>query len=97
MELLDHVGAGNPQDLVAALELRTAEIVGREVLFLQPGAGGAVVDDDARLDGLEKGFAHGPRLPVARAWSAGWSTSSRRARTAQSARSIGVHAAAPTG
>ena len=62
VELLDHVGPGDAEDLVAALELRTAEVVGREVLLLQPGAGGAVVDDDARLHGLEKGFAHGQEV-----------------------------------
>ena len=43
----DHVGAGDAQDVGAALDGLAAVVVEVEVLGLQPGAGGAVVHDDA--------------------------------------------------
>jgi hypothetical protein len=42
---LDSVGAGDHQDLVAALEVRAAEVVGREILNLEICPRGAVVDE----------------------------------------------------
>ncbi|MEJ7720871.1 MAG: hypothetical protein WKF58_10655 [Ilumatobacteraceae bacterium] len=41
------------EDLVAALELDAAEVVGRQVEVLDERAEGAVEDDDAGLDGIE--------------------------------------------
>ena len=45
MELLDRVRFRDDQDLVAALQLGAAEVVGRQLLELQVGPGGAVEDD----------------------------------------------------
>ncbi len=70
MEPLDHIGSGDAEYLVAPLELWSPEIVGAEVLGLQPRAGRAVVDDDATASGFDIGLgvtgaAHAPsRLPV---------------------------------
>ena len=54
------------EDLGAALQFGRAVVLHREVLQLQPGASGAVVDDDAVADGIEVGGAghDGPRIPV---------------------------------
>ena len=70
METLDHVGSGDAEYLVAALELWTAEVVGGQVLLLEPGARRSVVDDDATASGFDVGLGvtgavHAPsRLPV---------------------------------
>ncbi len=53
------VGPGDGEVLVAALEGLTAEVVGRQVLGLQPGARGAVVDDDTLGNQVEEGRGHG--------------------------------------
>ena len=67
VHLGDDVGPGDRQDLVAALELRTAEVVGRQPELLDVGAEGAVVDDDALVDEVEEA-AHRQvtRLPAGR-------------------------------
>ena len=53
MDLRDHVGAGHDQQLVAALELGAAEVVGSEAEQLQVGAHGAVEDDHALAQRLQ--------------------------------------------
>ena len=53
VEVGDHVGPGVDEDLVAPLEGRPAEVVGRQSPELEVGAGGAVVDDDPLADGVE--------------------------------------------
>ena len=50
----DDVGAGDRQDVGAALELGPAEIVGGETELLQVGAGRAVIDDDPLVDEVEE-------------------------------------------
>ena len=45
--------AGVDEQLVAALEVGPAEVVGGEILLLQIGAGGAVEDDDALVDQVQ--------------------------------------------
>ncbi len=57
----DDVGPGDAQVLVAPLERVAAEVVRGEVLALQPGTGGAVVDDDALVDEIKEG-RHGSRI-----------------------------------
>ena len=47
VHLADEVGAGEHEVLVAALERGAAEVVGAEVLVLDPGAERAVEDEDA--------------------------------------------------
>jgi hypothetical protein len=47
MDLRDEVGPGFDQDLVAPLELGSAEVVGPEAEELQVRAHGTVEDDDA--------------------------------------------------
>ena len=42
------------EDVGAALEVGTAEVVGGEPELLEVGAGGAVVDDDAVVDEVEE-------------------------------------------
>ena len=54
VELADHVGAGEDEDLVAALEVGAAEVVGGEVGALQPGAEGAVEHEDALAQRVEE-------------------------------------------
>ncbi len=54
MQAGDDVGSGDPEQLVAAFERFTPEVIHRELLRLQPGAGGAVVDDDAFVDEVEE-------------------------------------------
>ena len=49
----DHVGSGLDQDLVAALQVGTAEVIGGEALLLEPGAGAAVEDDHALVEGTQ--------------------------------------------
>ena len=46
VHLGDLVGPGEDEVLVAALERGSAEVVGAEVAALDPGAEGAVEDDD---------------------------------------------------
>ena len=67
----DHVGPGDAQDVGAALDGLAAVVVEAEVLGLQPGAGGAVVDDDAFGYEVEEErcsrrsrLPAGPNLPV---------------------------------
>ena len=47
MHGLDHLGAGQAEVLVAALELGPAEVLRRQLLPLEVGAGGAVEHEDA--------------------------------------------------
>ncbi len=54
VEIGDDGRPGHGQDLVAALQGRTTEIVGAEVAQLEVGAGGAVEDDDALAKSLEE-------------------------------------------
>ena len=61
----DHVGAGDAEDVGAALERGAAVVVEAEVLGLQPGARGAVVDDDPLRHHVEEA-AHRARLPSGR-------------------------------
>ena len=66
VELADHVGPGEHQHLVAALELRTAEIVGGEVPGLDARAEGAIEDDHPFGGGVDIAAApHPTRLPGA--------------------------------
>ena len=62
----DDLGTGDDEQLVAALEGLTAEVVGAELERLDVRAEGAVVDDDALRDEVEVPAAtHGPtRLPA---------------------------------
>ena len=53
MQLGDDVGPGLDQDLVAALEVRAAEVVGGPRPELEVRAGGAVEDDDALAQRLQ--------------------------------------------
>ncbi len=53
------VGPGDGQELGAALVVLAAVVVGGEALGLEPGAGGAVVDDDSFRDESEVGGVHG--------------------------------------
>ena len=53
VDLVDGVGTGHHQQLVAALQVRPTEVVGRELLQLQVRPHGAVEDDDALACGLE--------------------------------------------
>ncbi len=50
----DDVGAGDRQDVGAALELGAAEVVGGEPQLLEVGAGGTVVHDDALVHEVEE-------------------------------------------
>ena len=61
VELLDDVRPGDHEQLVAPLEVRAAEVVGGEVLLLDAGAEGAVVDDHALANRFEE-RAHAGRL-----------------------------------
>ena len=47
-------GRVSDEDVVAALEVGAAEVVGGEVQLLQAGAGGPVVDDDTLVDEIEE-------------------------------------------
>ena len=58
VHLADEIGAGEDEVLVAALEVGTAEIVGAEITALDPGAEGAVEDQDALGQGGEE-IRHG--------------------------------------
>ena len=49
VQAVDDVGPGPAQDLVAAVELGAAEVLRRQRLGLQSGAGRAVEDQHARL------------------------------------------------
>ena len=62
VEVGDDVGPGVDEDLVAPLERRPSEVVGRQVARLQVGASGAVVHDDPLARGLEIGVHAAPRL-----------------------------------
>lgn len=53
VHLLDELRAGVDEDLVAPFQLGPAEVVGGEVLLLEPGAGGAVEHDDLPGDQIE--------------------------------------------
>ena len=66
VHLGDDVGPGDRQEVGAALERLTPEVVGGQVECLHVGAERAVVDDDALLDEVEVLAAgHGPtRLPA---------------------------------
>src|SRR5207249_3105624 len=59
VHLGDEVGSGEHHVLVAALEVRTAEVVWPEILVLYPRSEGAVEDQDAVAQGSEKGRHHG--------------------------------------
>ena len=59
-----HVGPGRHQDLVATLELRTAEVLRPQVRRLKSGAGGPVEHQDPLLQGSEQGTF--PGCPVRR-------------------------------
>jgi hypothetical protein len=50
----DDVGPGDGQQLVAALERRAAEVVGRQVAGLEVGARRPVEDDDALAQEFEE-------------------------------------------
>ena len=52
-----HVGPGNHQILVAAFEVRPAEILRGQVGLLQHGAHGAIQDEDALAEQFAKGQA----------------------------------------
>ena len=54
VHLADEVGPGEHEVLVAALERGAAEVVGAEVLALDPGAERAVEDQDALAQGGEE-------------------------------------------
>jgi len=47
VDVRDHIRPGADEDLVAALEFRSAEIVGPELFRLQHGARRAIEDQDA--------------------------------------------------
>ena len=53
----DHVRAGDDQILVAAFQMRPAEIRGREIHLLQHGAHRAIQDEDALAEEFAKGQA----------------------------------------
>ena len=53
VDLLDGVGPGHDQQLVAPFELRSAEVLGSELLDLQVGSHGPVEHDDPFACGLE--------------------------------------------
>ena len=54
VQLAQDVGAGDGEQLVAALEVGSAEVVGREIAVLDAGAHGAVEDDDSLTGGVRK-------------------------------------------
>ena len=56
MHARDHVRAGEGQHLVAALEARTAEVVGAEVETLDERAEGSVEHDNPLTDCIEIGL-----------------------------------------
>ena len=58
VQVRDHIGAGNPEQVGAALERFTSEVVRSEVPALEPGAGRAVVNHDALSYEVEKGVSH---------------------------------------
>ncbi len=58
VEPRDELGPGDHEQLVAALEVGAAEVVGGEAGGLDAGAHGAVVDDDPFTGGVEE-VAHG--------------------------------------
>ncbi len=68
----DHVGSGEAQHLVAALERFATEVVGREVEALHVRAERAVIDDHTFVDEFEVGrVGHDPaRVLVPRAAAA---------------------------
>ena len=61
VEVGDDVGPGVAQHLGAALEGGAAVVVERQFAQLEVGAGGAVVDDDAVVYGLQEVALHGPK------------------------------------
>ncbi len=63
VELGHHVGAGDGQVLVAALEVGAAEVVGAELEGLQERPRGAVVHDHALVDQVQEA-RHQGRLPI---------------------------------
>ena len=65
VHLGDHVGSGDHEQLVAALEVLAAEVVGPQAQRLHVGAEGAVVDDHLLVDQVEVAAGtHGlTRLP----------------------------------
>ena len=69
VHLRDEVGPGEHEVLVAALEGGAAEVVGAEVLVLDPGAEGAVEHEHALVERVEE-VGHGRvRVPERRRWS----------------------------
>ena len=64
VEACDDVGTGDAEQLVAAFERLTAEVVGGQVLALEPGSGSAVVHDDALVHEFEE-IRHGLQATVA--------------------------------
>jgi hypothetical protein len=54
MHLTDELGPGDAEQLVASFQRLAPEVVGRQAALLQVGAGGAVVDDDALSEQVEK-------------------------------------------
>ena len=54
VHLVDEIGPGEHEVLVAALERGAAEVVGTEVLVLDPGAEGAVEDEHALAERVEE-------------------------------------------
>ena len=57
MNVENDVGTGDHQILVAAFEMRPAEILGGEIGLLQHGAHGAIQDEDALAEQFAKGQA----------------------------------------
>ena len=55
MQLPDHIGPGDIEQLVAAFERCASEVIGGEPRELQVGAGGAIEDDHAAGQGVEIG------------------------------------------
>ena len=62
MKIRYHVGTGCYEDLVATLEIRSSEVVGREIPKLKVRACGAIEYDDALAQGLQKSGHNQARL-----------------------------------
>ena len=54
MNLFDSIGSGYEEIFIAAFETRSTKVVEGKVLDLEIGSHGAVEDDDAFLDSVEK-------------------------------------------